>query len=260
MHSLIKSSRALCRDIYRWRQACADMRSWARISYDVISAKLGVRTRNQRQSIKLSDGRKAHYRVNKGDLWSMREVLLDQCYRFPGSIHPETVVDLGGNIGLTSLWMDREYVLRKLVIVEPHPANAFVARLNLEKANAEVTMMEAAVGSSDGTARFSASEHSNLGFVEYGSVGDTRVISMDTLFNEAGIERIDLLKVDIEGGEADLFSKNLGWLASVGCIIAELHPDLINAREVRENICSKGFRHITPGSVFPGNMEAFVRA
>jgi FkbM family methyltransferase len=40
---------------------------------------------------------------------------------------------------------------------------------------------------------------------------------------EHGIESIDLLKMDIEGGEKDVLEKSLGWIDSVDTMTVELH-------------------------------------
>lgn len=39
----------------------------------------------------------------------MREVLLDKCYRFPGSIEPKVIVNLGANIGLLQCVWTRNF-------------------------------------------------------------------------------------------------------------------------------------------------------
>ena len=190
----------------------------------------------------------------------MREVLLDECYRFPGSIEPKVIVDLGANIGVTSMWLDMQFSVRRIVMVEPEHSHALLAQRNLTGARAEVTLVEAAVGKCDGLAQFKTSVESNTGSLKYGVVGSTRVISMMTLLHETGIVgEVDLLKVDIEGGEAELCSGNLYWLRRVRSIIAEFHPQIINRELVVDAIVNAGFRHIPAGSVFEGNMEAFVR-
>jgi hypothetical protein len=38
-----------------------------------------------------------------------------------------------------------------------------------------------------------------------------------------GIDRVDLLKIDIEGSEAELFAHNTGWLSRARNICIELH-------------------------------------
>lgn len=260
MKRLCQSLQSTLSDMLRWRRATADWRSWSRVVGDMLRLKVSSQADNRERSIRLRNGRQVHYRLNKGDLWSMREVLLDECYRFPRDIRPEVVVDLGGNIGLTSLWLDGRFALQKLVVVEPLAENARMARKNLSQCTAEVCLVEAAAGRTDGTADFSAVADSNRGSVSFGTPGQTRVVSMPTLFREAGIgPRIDLLKVDIEGGEAELFSGDLEWLAGVQNIIAEFHPAIIDVAPILQNLRSQGFIHVPPGSAFEESMEAFVR-
>lgn len=38
-----------------------------------------------------------------------------------------------------------------------------------------------------------------------------------------GIDNIDLMKIDIEGGETDLLNTNTSWLSAVDHIIIEIH-------------------------------------
>lgn len=260
MKNILLSVGNALRDVLRWRRLTADLRSWLRISSDMIWLKIGGKVSNQERHIRLRTGKTIYYRLNRGDLWSMREVLLDECYRFPGNIQPEVVLDLGGNIGLTSLWLAVHFQVRKIVVVEPFAENVRLARKNLSQTAAEVVFLEAAAGSVDGYANFLASVDSNRGSVSFDAAGRTRVVSMPTLFRESGISaKIDLLKVDIEGGEAELFSRNLEWLESVQNMIVEFHPDLVDVAPIIDAICSQGFSHIAPGTVFEHNMEAFVR-
>ena len=57
---------------------------------------------------------------------------------------------------------------------------------------------------------------------------DVKGISIGTLIAEHKLERIDILKLDIEGAEKELFSKNTSvWLPNVNTMIIELH-DRIN--------------------------------
>ena len=55
-------------------------------------------------------------------------------------------------------------------------------------------------------------------------VGTIRGITMNELFDEFGIDRIDLLKLDIEGAEKEVFGSGpTAWLDRVGVIAIELH-------------------------------------
>jgi hypothetical protein len=48
-------------------------------------------------------------------------------------------------------------------------------------------------------------------------------ISMSTLMRRYGIGEIDLLKIDIEGAETELFSGDVSWLTRTGAIAIEFH-------------------------------------
>lgn len=257
---VINSILSVFAEICRWKSATSDIQSWLLISTDVLRLKLGGAKNAIRHTIRLKRIGEVSYRLNKGDVWSLREVLLDECYRFPGDIKPKVIVDLGGNIGLTSLWMARTYAPERVVIVEPLAGNAVMARQNLSTFGPGTLLIEAAAGSKDGTAQFEESEESNRGRLCPDSPGLTRVVSMATLLDEAGVAgEVDLLKVDIEGGEDDLFSGNLDWMRRIKAMIIELHPGLVDTHQIIEIIKNQGFQYIPSHSVFKGNMDAFVR-
>jgi hypothetical protein len=46
---------------------------------------------------------------------------------------------------------------------------------------------------------------------------------MRSLLGRSGFPRIDVLKVDIEGAELELFTGPTDWLASVDCVVVETH-------------------------------------
>jgi len=45
-----------------------------------------------------------------------------------------------------------------------------------------------------------------------------------------GLDRIDLLKIDVEGAEEEIFAEEADWLSKVGVVLAELHTDLAASR------------------------------
>jgi len=187
-------------------------------------------------------------------------VWIDECYRLPFDVRPERVVDLGANIGLTSLWFAHRYGCKTVIAVEPSPANAHLVRLNLESNNVNAEVIEAAVGPRDGTARFHDGVDSNLGQLSSDGGREVKVISMDTLLGRlpSGAQ-IDVVKMDIEGGEGPLLRENLAWLGRVRSLIAEFHPELIDYPAAIRSIESQGFRYFPAHSVSPDSMDAFLR-
>ena len=153
------------------------------------------------------------YRLNRGDLQGIREVWCEDAYRLPFEVRPGVLIDLGANIGLTSLWLHSVYHFERIIAVEPDLANVALVRENFALNDIKAEAIEAAVGPRDGKANFHRHPSSNQGHVVEASVPgssdsvEVSVVSMDTILAKLPREAsIDLLKVDIEGGEAAHFS------------------------------------------------------
>ncbi len=243
----------------------ADTRSFVRFASDVFLSRLGRRVplpnRNQERTIRLRSGLDLHYRLNTGDMQSIREVWIDECYRLPFDLAPERLVDLGANIGLTSLWFAHRYGCKVIIAVEPSPDNAQLVRRNLLGNNLQADIIEAAVGPSDGTAFFEDSADSNMGRVT-GAGRAVPMVSMNTVLKKlpAGVD-VDVVKMDIEGGEGPLLAGDLAWLGRVKSVIAEFHPEVIDYPAAIRHIEGQGFRYIPAHSAASfDSVDAFVRA
>lgn len=144
-----------------------------------------------------------------------------------------TIVDCGANIGATAFLLLNAFPHARLVAVEPDPCNYEILSHNLEQFGGRATALRAAVWSTDTTLRlvrgefldgrewtYQAKEHPDS------SLEAVEAKSLPTLLEELGVERIDLLKVDIEGGELDLFSNGpQAWLPRITNVSIELHGD-----------------------------------
>lgn len=219
-----------------------------------------IRSYNDRRRIITRGGTVIHYRRNRGDIQGIREVWLDGAYNVPFGQRPEVVVDLGANIGLTSLFFCEKYAPRRIVMVEPDAANAEVLRANCAQCGPAVDVIVAAVGHEDGTVFFAESEESNLGHVAE-SGRPVPCISMPSLMKATELARIDLLKIDIEGGEGQLLTLANDWLELVGSIMVEFHPHVVDEPALIALLRSKGFRYYTGREVAPfgGNADYFCR-
>ena len=248
-------------------KSCADARSRVRLSADfLLSRVVGAFPRPYRdrlREVRFRNNVRICYRLNKGDLHSIREVWFEEAYRLPFDEPSGALLDLGANIGMTSVWLWRRCRFTQAVAVEPDPRNAAVLRRNLELNGVNARVVEAAIGSYQGVARFELNQASNLGSVSESSAGknsaEVPMTTVNALMKELGIERWGLAKIDIEGGEAALLKDQTEWLDRTGAIIIELHPQHVDCDEMARAITAHHFKHIPSNSVFAGNMDSFVR-
>jgi FkbM family methyltransferase len=137
------------------------------------------------------------------------------------------IVDAGANIGAASIWFNSLYPHSRVVAVEPEQGNLSVLRRNIRPG---ITLLEAAVGGSPGFVSVESSSRGWAAQTERSESG-TQIVTMAQAFGaiEAGIPFI--AKIDIEGFEDDLFSRNLDWLDEVSIIFVEPHDWLLPGKK-----------------------------
>lgn len=259
----LKNIRGVALELRAGLGVLAGWRSRARWVSDIFLQRapraLQGRRRTAVRTIKVRGGVRLSYRLNRGDLQSIREVWLDQSYRFPEELgQVDTIVDLGANIGLTSVYLATTHGARRLVAIEPVPSNADLVRQNLALNNIPGVVIEAAVAAADGVVYFHDAPDSNVGRVaEAGR--EVRALGMRTILAELGASTIDILKVDIEGAEAQLFSGDRAWLQQVRALMIEFHAGLVDYPGLVSLLEAEGFRHIPVGSVYPFSASSFVK-
>ena len=260
----IRTVLAVVHEINAAVSLCDDARSCLRLSADVILFRalrvMHLPTENHPRRIRLRNGRVITYRLNRGDIQSIREVLMDEVYRLPfPSQQPDVLVDLGANIGLTSVFYHQTLKARSIIAVEPDPSNAQLVRENLSGLPAVV--FQAAVGPHDGTARFSTNRESNLGSLSSNSSGiEVSVMSMDSVLTRVPEAANIVVKMDIEGGEEELLRGDIEWLSRVDGLIMEFHPEKVDYPGLIRVLQAAGFDYLPTGSCWPGSMDAFQRA
>jgi FkbM family methyltransferase len=134
------------------------------------------------------------------------------------------IVDLGANIGCTLVHYASLYPGARIVGVELDAENVRLARDNIAALPDPPTLVHAAIWAHDGEVRYGGREA--WGYrVEDGGTMAVEALSMPSLMARAGVTRIDFLKVDIEGGERELFEGDLPWLDAVNVLAIEVHDN-----------------------------------
>lgn len=147
------------------------------------------------------------------------------------------IFDIGGNIGYYPL-MELSLLAGtgELVVIEPLPQNVALIERNLKlNGHSNVPVIAGAISNSSSEKTFYISNHSNLGtFHPEGSASELlsgSTLKVQTLTVPLLAQRFgppDLLRMDIEGHEVEVFDSMLDDIAAgvyAPTIIFETHPD-----------------------------------
>jgi FkbM family methyltransferase len=169
-------------------------------------------------------------RANGFDWMVVQEIFQRDVYRVDLD-NVQRILDLGGNIGLATVYFAGTYSGAQICTVEPVAENLAVLEQNLRLNGLAVKVVPAAVGTHDGKTSFQLSDDPR----QYSSVGsqnqvaavqrtvEVDLLSIPSLMDRMGWQELDLLKIDIEGGEKEVLAGQPSWLKKVRAIICEGH-------------------------------------
>ena len=188
-------------------------------------------------------------RLRTSDAEVYRDIFLKQEYHYPTSFSPRTVVDVGANCGMTSVFYANLYPEATIVAIEPETSN-YEALVKNTCAYPNIIPIHGALWSTDGEVELFPpwpywKRWGKWGFrVRKGN--GCRAVTLTTLMREVGIETVDILKIDVEGAEREIFS-NCDWIDKVKLIAIELHDrecpgcsDAVNAAATRYQKSQRG--------------------
>ena len=184
-----------------------------------------------------------------GDIFVLFEVMLGRCYQIPDAIlSPERVrviLDCGANIGITSLYFASRYPNARIFSIEPDKENFALLERNTAAEPRITPIHGAIVGRARKSVHLTTSNPAWGNFItEQGEGLEVPALAVEQILELNGLSRIDLLKVDIEGAERELFT-NCEFLQRVGFVIIELH-DGYHFDQFSADVARFGFRALAP--------------
>lgn len=165
-------------------------------------------------------------RKDTSDMAMFDQVFLYDEYQIVFSFEPKVIIDAGANIGLFSILMKNRFPGASLVCIEPDGENCEVLKKNLESYK-PVEIVKAGLWNK--ITRLNVLDKYNAGHsalvVEEDAInGEVPAVSIESLMQTYHLNHVDILKIDIETSEKELFLKNYEhWLPKVRVIIIELH-------------------------------------
>jgi FkbM family methyltransferase len=142
-------------------------------------------------------------------LWLLNEYEEAETSYYKRTIRSNDIcLDVGANIGYFSLLMAKLAFAGEVHVFDPIQLNASMVKLNADLNSVEHIRVNAlAVGAEEGFVAFSVSTDSAYSSMHAtGRVAESKeisvpVVTLDVYLKQAGIPRVDILKVDVEGAE-----------------------------------------------------------
>jgi FkbM family methyltransferase len=166
-----------------------------------------------------------HLRLRTSDVSVFRTALRDSEYDLGLSINPNVIIDAGANIGMASIFYAVKYPNARIIAIEPEESN-FALLVKNTCSYRNITAIRAALWNCDGEISIglpAPDSYEKWGFqTGIPGNGKARAVTMQTLLDEIGVETVDLLKMDIEGAEKEVF-QSCNWMHRVKVLVIELH-------------------------------------
>jgi FkbM family methyltransferase len=171
-------------------------------------------------------------RLPSTDVATHKQIFIDQQYDFMVKTEPQVILDAGANIGLASIYFANKYPAAKIIAIEPEQSNFETLKKNITPYPSIIPIQ---------AALWHKNEEINLidpGFGEWGFMTEMKesprnladnichtvaAITINKIMHDYNLEKIDILKIDIEGAEKEVFEDSSSWIGKVNSIIIELH-------------------------------------
>lgn len=171
-----------------------------------------------------------YLRKNFSDKYTFKQVFLDDQYNISLPFQPRTILDGGANIGLASAYFAHRYPAASIVAVEPSRQNFEMVEKNTA-AYSQVTKICAGIWNKNThLVIINKGDHDNAFMVRESSPQNPEAIpavSIETVMKEQRWSTIDILKLDIEGSEKEVFEEGFEyWLPKTKAIFVEVHDHM----------------------------------
>jgi len=188
-------------------------------------------------------------RLNTTDIHVLYTIFVRQDYHMNLLVEPSVILDVGAYTGYSSIYFAQKYPKAKIIAIEPLPSNFEMLKKNtleypqiiaINKAlwlkNTRVNMFDRETGSWG----YTILDHKTSSLKK---IINVEAITMNDIIREFDINSIDLLKMDIEGAEKEVFEHSKTWIGKVETLAVELHDRIKNG-------CSTAFYEATRDFIF----------
>lgn len=175
-------------------------------------------------------GRPFAYRPNvQEDVAIIHSIFQIQEYALPvNDFEPKLIVDCGGDIGCSAVYFANRYPSAQIYVIEPELNHIKILQFNTILYD-QIHVIPAALWDKETSIRVEDKGFGDLGWMTVDTTADDpaamKTVTIGKILAESGFDEIDLLKIDIEGAEKEIFSAPDvdSWLSKVKVLTIELH-------------------------------------
>ncbi len=166
-------------------------------------------------------------RRNESDYSVFSTIFLDRELDEFVPTSPNLIIDGGANVGYSTAYYANRYPNAKIIAVEPSPENCL--RIKRHCADFKnVAVLEGGLWSQSGFLRIANPQDPAWAYrceiVDRAGDDTFSAFTMDEVIADSGEPRCNLLKLDVEGAEEQLFSEG-NWIDRVDAVLVEVHSD-----------------------------------
>ncbi len=166
-------------------------------------------------------------RENSTDIEVFKSIFIFKELQLPVKIDAQLIIDAGAYTGLSTIYFRDKYPNAKIFAIEPNIFNFETLKKNTEHLS-NIELLKGALWYKNCNLKIIDPGNGYWGFqtMESDEHDKDNIIAytINDILSKSGSSTIDILKIDIEGAEKELFTYNWNsWLDKVNVIIIELH-------------------------------------